>query len=185
VYGNTNNTSVTEKEPPSPINQCATRKLAMECMTKTYLDRFPIFFTRPFNYIGPGQDVFFVVPKTVKYFANKAFFIKLGNLYVEREFNDIRFVVATYMALLEIAKVGGTYNICSGKDFSINRAIDILSKVTGHEIRAEVNPAFVRKNKIKSLFGSPDKLKKLIDPIENKPLKNTLLDMLEAANSYD
>jgi nucleoside-diphosphate-sugar epimerase len=185
VYGNTNNSPITEEEPPAPVNHYAMSKLAMEYMAKTYLDRLPIFFTRPFNYIGPGQDESFVVPKIVKHFANRAPVIELGNLDVEREFNDVRFVVSTYMALLELAEAGETYNICSGKAYGLDRVIDMLSEITGHEIRVEINPTFVRKKEIKSLFGSPDKLKKLIGPIENQSLKNTLSDMLKAANSYD
>jgi len=178
VYGNTNNSPIKEEEPLNPINHYATSKLSMECMAKTYLDRLPIFFTRPFNYIGPGQDVSFVAPKIVKHFANKTPFIELGNLDVEREFNDVSFVVEAYLLLLKNAEIGETYNICSGKAFALNRVIDILSEITGHEIRIEINPAFVRKNEIKSLFGSPAHLIACIGNLKQVSLEETLLLML-------
>lgn len=180
VYGNTINSPITEEDPPSPINHYAMSKLAMECMAKTYLDRLPIFFTRPFNYIGPGQDVSFVVPKIIKHFANKAPFIELGNLDIEREFNDVRFLVDAYLRLLKNAGIGETYNICSGMAFGLNRIIDILSEITGHEIRVEVNPAFVRKNEIKSLFGSPAHLIACTGKLKKVSLEETLLLMLDS-----
>jgi len=178
VYGNTNNSPITEEEPPSPINHYAMSKLAMECMAKTYLDRLPIFFTRPFNYIGPGQDVSFVVPKIVKHFANKAPFIELGNLDVEREFNDVRFVVEAYLRLLKNAQIGETYNICSGNVFSLRYVIKSLSEITSHDIEVKVNPTFVRSNEIKRLSGSPDKLIESIGHVRIIEFNDTLISML-------
>ena len=180
IYGNNNNSPIKEEELPSPVNHYATSKLSMECMAKVYLDRLPIFFTRPFNYIGPGQDTSFVVPKMVKHFANKAPFIELGNLDVEREFNDVSFVVEAYLSLLKNAEIGATYNICSGKAFALNRVLDILSEITGHEIRIEINPAFVRKKEIKSLFGSPAHLIACIGNLRQASLEETLLLMLDS-----
>jgi nucleoside-diphosphate-sugar epimerase len=189
VYGNTNNSPIIEEELPAPVNHYAMSKLAMEYMAKTYLDRLPIFFTRPFNYIGPGQDESFVVPKVVKHFASRLPLIELGNLDVEREFNDIRFVVEVYLRLLKHAEIGQTYNICSGNVFSLRHVIKSLSEITSHHIEVKVNPAFVRSNEIKRLSGSPDKLFELMKQDEiglpKYAFEETLMNILSCSQKND
>ncbi len=162
VYGNTLTSPIHEYQEPAPVNHYAMSKLAMEYMAKTYLERLPIFFTRPFNYIGPGQAPSFVIPKMIEHFVKRMPRIELGNLDVAREFNDVRFVVESYIALLRYAEVGETYNICSGSPVELSAVLDLLSEMTNHAIEVNVNPAFVRANEIKSLSGSPDKLLKLM-----------------------
>ena len=62
VYGNCEQSPITEEQSPAPVNHYAMSKLAMEYMARTYLDRLPLFFARPFNYIGPGQSGVFCYP---------------------------------------------------------------------------------------------------------------------------
>jgi nucleoside-diphosphate-sugar epimerase len=182
VYGNAEELQITEDHPPAPVNLYAKSKLAMELMAKSYLNRLPIFFTRPFNYIGPGQADSFVIPKIIQHFANRSPCIELGNIDVAREFNDVRFVVDSYLALLQYAEVGETYNICSANPVELKFVIDLLSKMTQHIIKVKVNPAFVRANEIKSLSGSPAKLlnlmKKNAVKLPEFSLEDTLKTML-------
>jgi GDP-6-deoxy-D-talose 4-dehydrogenase len=102
---------------------------------------------------------------------------------VEREFNDVRFVVASYLALLEFAEIGETYNICSGRPVTLESMIHLLTELTGHEIEVRVTPAFVRANEIKRLCGSPNKLMQLMQhhglSLPDYTLKNTLETMLQ------
>jgi nucleoside-diphosphate-sugar epimerase len=183
VYGNSESSPISESQAPSPVNHYAMSKLAMEYMAKTYLDRLPLFFVRPFNYVGLGQDPSFVIPKMVKHFINKAPLIELGNIDVAREFNDVRFVVAAYMALLDVADVGETYNICSGRPVTLQAMIALLTELTGHAIEVRVNPAFVRENEIKLLSGSPQKLLDLMQKhqvtLPEYTIKNTIKTMLQ------
>ena len=151
----------------------------MEFMACTYLDRLPIFFTRPFNYIGQGQAESFVIPKLISHFIKKAEVIELGNLNVEREFNDVRFVCDAYLRLLDLAKPGEAYNICSGKPVKLSSVIELLTEMTGHKINVKVNPTFVRKNEVHQLFGNPEKLLHNIGAIQQPILKETLTWMLD------
>ena len=178
VYGNTESSPIDESLAPSPVNHYATSKLAMECMAKTYLYRLPIFFTRPFNYIGVGQADSFVIPKIVRHFRQRASFIELGNLDVEREFNDVRFVCEAYLKLLDGASVGEAYNICSGEPYSLSAVLDLLAEITSHSLEVRVNPAFVRSNEIKRLFGNPDKLHEVVGEIHQYTLRETLQVLL-------
>lgn len=162
VYGNCDASPITEAQAPAPVNHYAMSKLAMEQMAWTYLDRLPIVITRPFNYTGPGQAPQFLIPKLVSHFARRAEQIELGNLHVEREFNDVRMVCDAYLALLAHGMPGEVYNVCSGQPFNLQFVIDTLVKLTGHSIAIKVSPAFVRVNEVHRLCGNPDKLKALL-----------------------
>jgi GDP-6-deoxy-D-talose 4-dehydrogenase len=174
VYGNCENSPILETQQPLPVNHYAISKVAMEFMARTYLDRLPLFFTRPFNYVGLGQAESFIIPKLISHFVKKAEVIELGNLNVEREFNDVRFVCDAYLRLLDVAKPGEVYNICSGKLVTLSSVIELLTEMTGHQINVKVNPAFVRKNEVHELFGNPEKLFNTIGTIQQPILKDTL-----------
>lgn len=180
VYGNSEHSPIAEIESPSPINHYAMSKLAMEFMARTYLDRLPIFFTRPFNYIGVGQSESFVIPKLISHFSRREASIELGNIDVEREFNDVLYVCDAYLALLKKATVGEVYNICSGAPVNLKSVINLLCHLTGHSIRVNVNPVFVRANEIKQLCGNPEKLLRTIGPIYHRSLEQILIELLEA-----
>jgi len=183
VYGNCEQSPITEEQLPTPINHYAMSKLAMEYMARTYLDRLPLFFVRPFNYTGPGQAESFVIPKLVAHFAQHADAVELGNLDVEREFNDVRFVCEAYLQLLEKAVPGEVYNICSGKPVTLKSVLDLLSQITNHHLHVKVNPAFVRNNEIHRLCGNPAKLIGVVGDIPLPTLQDTLRWMLGAAGA--
>ena len=179
VYGNCEQSPIAEAQAPAPVNHYATSKLAMECMARTYLDRLPLFFVRPFNYTGPGQAESFVIPKLVAHFARRAEVVELGNLDVEREFNDVRFVCEAYLRLLQKGKSGEVYNVCTGNPVTLKSAIGLLGQITGHQLRVKVNPAFVRNNEIHRLCGLPAKLESCVGNFPYPTLEETLQWMLK------
>lgn len=180
IYGNNIEGILDESVLPSPANDYAVSKLAMEHMSRLWLDKLPIVITRPFNYTGVGHDESFVIPKLVDHFARRADSIELGNLDVEREFNDVRTVSKIYSGLLENGQPGQAYNICSGRPVSLKSVIDTLKKITGHNLQIKINPAFVRANEVRRLCGSPVKLEACIGKLQHPPLEETLSWMLSA-----
>ena len=182
VYGNCDASPITEAQPPAPVNHYAMSKLAMEHMARTYLDRLPVLFSRPFNYTGPGQAPNFLIPKLVSHFARRAPAIELGNLHVEREFNDVRMVCDAYLALLAHGVPGEVYNLCSGQPYTLQHVIGLLSGITGHTMGVQVNPAFVRANEVHRLCGSPEKLQDCLGELPSYELIVTLQWMLKEAS---
>lgn len=180
IYGNCAASPIAETQPAAPVNHYAMSKLAMEHMAMTRADRLPIVITRPFNYTGVGQAPQFLIPKLVGHFARRAELIELGNLDVEREFNDVRMVCAAYLRLLEHGVPGEAYNVCSGRPYTLKHVIALLEQITGHRPDVRVNPAFVRANEVRSLCGNPDKLVAALGALPQFELKETLTWMLEA-----
>lgn len=174
IYGNCSASPIGEDQPPAPVNHYAASKLAMEHMARTCADHLPIVITRPFNYTGVGQGSQFLIPKLVEHFVRKATRIELGNLEIEREFNDVRTVCDAYLALLDRGQPGETYNVCTGRAHTLQHVLRLLADITGHHIKVHVNPDFVRANEVHHLCGSPIKLEECIGNLSNYTLTDTL-----------
>lgn len=179
IYGVPNVSRVSETEPPMPVNHYAMSKLAMECMARNWQNRLPIIFTRPFNYTGVGQNESFLIPKIVSHFRHQRPVIELGNLEVEREFNDVRMVAQAYVQLMEKATPGITVNLCSGIGHRLLSIINICKQLTGHNIEVKVNPAFIRPNELSVLVGDPTLLHQQINKLPTYELCETLEWMLQ------
>lgn len=183
VYGNCNSSPIGESQPPAPLNHYAMSKLAMEHMARTRSSMLPIIVARPFNYTGPNQDAGFLIPKLVDHCIRKAPHVEIGNLDVEREFNDVRLVCDAYLRLIESGKAGETYNVCTGSTHSPRQVLELLANLTGHILATRVNQEFVRANELRRLCGSPEKLIEAIGDLQNFDLADTLNWMLEESRS--
>lgn len=176
IYGNRVSGAIDEAVVPDPINDYAVSKLAMEFVARLYQDRLPIIIARPFNYTGVGQATNFVIPKIVDHVRRKVATIELGNLDVARDFSDVRDVVLAYSALLaEPEAIGHIINICSGEPHSLMDVISMIKNISGLDFEVTVNPAFVRQNEVKMLWGDRSKIERMT---RQRPVY-TLHDTLE------
>ena len=178
VYGNSIEGQLDEVTPANPANDYAVSKLAMEYMAKLWMDKLPIFITRPFNYTGVGQAENFLLPKIVKHYKEKLPAIELGNIDVWRDFTDVRALSKAYVQLIQARPQGEIINICSGRTYSLRKAVELCEKITAHHLEIKVNPAFVRANEVKTLCGDPTKLRSIIKQWEVPALEETLRWML-------
>ena len=179
IYGNRISGAIDEHVTPDPINDYAVSKLAMEFVARLYQERLPIVIARPFNYTGIGQAVNFVIPKIIDHVRRRAETIELGNLEVARDFSDVRDVVKSYSILLsQPSAIGQIFNICSGKAHSLNELIVMIKDISGHDFNVTVNPAFVRNNEVKMLWGDRTKIESLYGQHPVYDLRNTLAWML-------
>ena len=187
VYGNSSNPFSIETQALEPVDHYAISKVAMEEMAKTYFERLPIVIARPFNYTGVGQKGDFLIPKLIRHFANQLPFIELGNLNVEREFNDVLTICSAYLNLLELGEPGEIYNVCTGQARSLQFVLDSLSELSGYCPEIRVNPDFVRTSEVLRMCGNPKKLQDLLGAkginLVIPPLNETLKAMLLEANN--
>lgn len=178
VYGNTVTEVIGESEPPQPANDYAVSKLAMEYVARLWMDKLPIVIARPFNYTGVGQSENFLLPKIVAHFRRRASLIELGNLDVARDFSDVRTLVQAYVRLLQLAPAGQTFNICSGRAYTLREVLHMAGQLAGYDIEVRVNPAFVRANEVHRLMGDPSRLQQAIGALPVIPLRDMLAWML-------
>lgn len=180
VYGNCATSPVSELEIPEPINHYALSKLASEGVARMFSDRLPVQTIRPFNYTGVGHDDRFVIPKIVNAYRTRQPILKLGTVSVEREYNDVRFVVDTYLQLVQRGAAGQTYNLCSGVTYSLTEVLKTMNELTGHAPEIELDPTLVRANELQRLCGSAQKLATVTDARVPNTLRDLLRWMLNA-----
>ncbi len=177
VYGNQNSSILTEEMIPSPINHYSISKYGMELIARTYFDKLNIIIGRFFNYTGVGQNINFLIPKIVQHYKERKKSIELGNLDVEREFNDVRDVISIFEKLLLSPFSGDVVNISSGRAISLLKIIEIMNRLASYQIEVKTNPLFIRENEIKVISGSTKKLSKIIDLKFNYSIEDTLKEM--------
>jgi nucleoside-diphosphate-sugar epimerase len=180
VYGNPKVDSLAESSETIPVSHYAASKLAMEYAAGLFFDKLPIIITRPFNYTGAGQNPKFVIPKIIDHFREKKDVIELGRTDVVRDFSDVRFVASVYRRLLESNVKSETVNICSGTGTCLQDILKHASEISGHQIKVEINPDFVRANEIQKLTGSNTHLENLIGTLNPIHINDTIRWMLFA-----
>jgi GDP-4-dehydro-6-deoxy-D-mannose reductase len=139
----------------------------------------------PFNHIGPGQDVRFVVPSIARQIAlaeiqgEDAVRLRAGNIATRRDFTDVRDVVRAYLALLETGEPGDPYFVCTGVSRAISDLIDGLAACSRLEVDVERDPALVRSGEQPNLYGSFERIAAATGWRPQIPLEQTLADTLE------
>jgi len=174
VYGPGAEGLIAEETPASPANHYAVSKHAMERGATLWRDRLDIVVTRPFNYTGVSQGVEYLIPKLVDHFRRRMPVIELGNTWVKRDFGDVRSVADVYVGLAMVDKAPATVNICTGRVFSIDEVLALLSAISGHRLAVQVNSAFVRPNDVPVLGGDPTRLRDALPEWQPRDLSETL-----------
>lgn len=139
--------------------------------------------TRAFNMIGPGQSPDFVVSDFARQIAEaeaggREPVIRVGNLEARRDFSDVRDLVGHYWRLLSEGEPGEVYNVCSGSDHSIAEILEMLLAMSETPIRVDVDPARLRKSDVPVLRGDNGKMRSLTGRVPDRPLEETLRDVL-------
>lgn len=183
VYGNSTEPYLHENITPSPNNHYSYSKMVMESICNNFRDDLNIRIVRPFNIIGKGQSINFLIPKLVSRFVNREQNILLGNIESIRDYISVEDCVSVYMYLiLNKCSFESPLNICSGIGHSAKDAISILENVAGYHINYSIDNSFVRKNEVWKLVGDSTRLNALDKKIKfiNDDFNAILKDMYES-----
>lgn len=158
VYGNSDNSLISENSEYNPQNHYSFSKMVMEYISKVYKDDLDIRIVRPFNMIGRGQRDNFLIPKLVNAFVTKQEVLQVGNLDTMRDYVNVDYAAKIFTELaLQDNPPYSVLNICSGHGVKGIEILDILEEITNYRPKIEVNPQFLRKNEIMRLVGDPSR----------------------------
>lgn len=164
----------------------ALSKIAQEELGMMYGQAFglEVVATRSFNHTGPGQSEEYAVGSFCSQIARieaglAGRQLRVGNLDAERDFCDVRDVVAAYAGLLESGVAGEAYNVCRGEGTVIRDVLERLLNLAGLKsfvevVEGERRPGGDRE----ALVGNSSKIKELLDWTPRIPLDTSLADTL-------
>lgn len=161
VYGKPHYLPIDEKHPLNPQNPYSNSKKICEDLIKSYGD-FGVnhIIIRAFNHIGVGQNENFFIPSLVKkILSSKNGVVKVGNLYLKRDFTDVRDMVYAYFLSMNLEN--GIYNISSGKSYLLKDIADYLVKISGKKITFKVDESLLRKNEPEEFYGNSELFRSL------------------------
>jgi GDP-4-dehydro-6-deoxy-D-mannose reductase len=185
VYGAPESLPVDESAPLRPQSPYAVSKAACDLLGGQYADAhgLRVVRTRAFNHAGPGQSDDYVVSTLARQVAEaelagrERVVLRTGNVESRRDFTDVRDVVRAYHAAVRLGP--GTWNVCSGRSWSVAELIELLRAAAPIEVGHELDPDRVRPHDVPEVRGSSERLRAATGWEPEIPLERTVRDALE------
>jgi GDP-4-dehydro-6-deoxy-D-mannose reductase len=177
--------AITESNPVNPNNPYGTSKLAQELVARHSWDDdgIPALIARAFNHVGPRQSPAFVAPSMAKQIAEieagrKEPVLQMGNTDTQRDIMDVRDTVRAYRAMMQAAKPGVPYNVCSGIPTSIKALVEMFVRKARVTITLKQDPSRFRPTDTPMIFGDRSRLENDTGWAPEIPIEQTVDDLL-------
>lgn len=169
--------------PLKPITPYGVSKASMEMMARQFHLNYQLDVVLPrlFIHVGPDHPPVTALQNFARQVASIKLglqdpVMKIGNLTSSRDFVDVRDGAKALILLAEKGQSGEVYNICSGKDWTMQESLDMLIQIAGVNVKVETDPALFRPSDEKVLLGKTNKLQHLGWKTEI-PFEQTLRDI--------
>lgn len=174
-----------EDLPSRPTSPYSVSKVTQDLLAAQYHQshNLPIMRARPFNHFGPGQNNRFVAPAFATQIAKieaglQPPTISVGDLSAQRDFTDVRDIVAAYELIVERGNPGTVYNVASGEAQSIQHLLDTLLGFSKVDIEVHTDPARLRPVDIPILLGDATRLRQETGWEPQYTFEQSLLDVM-------
>ena len=158
LYGNTTKIPTNEKTKLKTLNPYSLSKKICEDMCYFYEKNYglELIVIRPFNVYGPDQNNSWLIPNIINQIRNKNE-VTLMSVNQKRDYIYVDdFADLIYTLIMKNLKKG-TFNLGSGKSYSIKSVIDTIQKISKTK-KAIINKNIYRKNNIKETKADISKL---------------------------
>jgi nucleoside-diphosphate-sugar epimerase len=137
VYGDTDTLPANEAATPRPLSPYGVTKVATEQLARAYWRGFgiPTVALRYFTVYGPRQRPDMAFNRLIASALSEAVFDVFGDGSQTRDFTFVSDAVTATIAAAQSGKPGTAYNIAGGSRQSLNSVIDLLSEMTGTEVK--------------------------------------------------
>jgi GDP-4-dehydro-6-deoxy-D-mannose reductase len=177
---------IDEDTPLRPVSPYAVSKATQDLLAYQYYvsHKLRTIRLRPFNHIGPRQTEQFVASAFAAQIARietggQEPLLRVGDLAAERDFTDVRDMVAAYALAARHGEPGQAYNIGSGRTVSIRWLLDTLLAFSARDIAVEPDPARMRPADVPRVVCDSRRFRERTGWAPQIPLEQTLYDILE------
>lgn len=187
VYGSSE-ADMDEATPITPLTPYGAAKAAMEILCGQHARAWgtKVAVLRLFNQIGPGLAPGHAITDFATAIAEAegrrdvTASVRVGNPDSFRDYTDVR---DSAEAIVSVARqrIGGTYNLCSGREISTRQLIESLAESTALPVEVVRDPALARPSDPARKVGDPARLAATIGWRAKTPLAQTLADILSSA----
>ncbi|MBI2774128.1 MAG: GDP-mannose 4,6-dehydratase [Chloroflexi bacterium] len=175
-----------ETNPLRPLSPYAVSKVTQDKLAWQYFKSYGmhIVVTRGFNHTGPRRGLIFVTSTFARQIAEIEAglhepVLYVGDLTTKRDWTDVRDMVRAYWLALEKGEPGESYNVGSGRTWSIREMLDILLSHSKIKVRLQEDPARLRPSDVPILWADVSKFRKATGWEPKIPFERTLRDLLE------
>jgi GDP-4-dehydro-6-deoxy-D-mannose reductase len=189
VYGRAEDLPTKESSRTAPLSPYAASKLAAEiaCEQAARSAGLDVVVARAFQHEGPGRDERFAIGSWTRQIAELELRgggeLLVGDLSGERDMTDVRDVCRAYRLLLDPAVPPGTYNVASGRKYSLAQIVEMLVESARAPVSVSVDTARLRPSEIEVVWGDPSKLEQATGWKPDIPIRQTLEDALDYARA--
>lgn len=139
VYGNALTAAIDENHPTFPHTIYGASKLAGEACARAYHRTYhlPVTIARPFNTFGPRShfegDSGELIPKSIIRAITGQTLLIFGSGSQSRDFCYVTDTAEALITLAEApAAVGGTFNISSKREFSVEKVVSMINSIVSN-----------------------------------------------------
>ncbi|MGH2498474.1 MAG: GDP-mannose 4,6-dehydratase, partial [Candidatus Limnocylindria bacterium] len=175
-----------ETNPLRPLSPYAVSKVTQDKLAFQYFKSYGMHLvvTRGFNHTGPRRGPIFVTSTFARQIAEIEAglhepVIHVGDLTSKRDWTDVRDMVRAYWLALERGESGESYNVGSGKTWSIREMLDMLLSHSTVKIRTREDPARLRPSDVPILWADTSKFRAATGWEPRIPFDRTLRDLLD------
>ncbi len=177
---------MTENLHLKPTSPYSVSKVAQEMLALQYhlSHNLQVMRARPFNHFGPGQNERFVAPAFAMQVARieaqeQSPIISVGDLTAQRDFTDVRDIVAAYQLIIEQGQPGDVYNVASNEAHSISDLLSTLIQLINLPIEVHIDENRLRPVEIPILRGDASHLRASTGWQPHYSFEHSLADVLD------
>ncbi|MGH2451456.1 MAG: GDP-mannose 4,6-dehydratase [Candidatus Limnocylindria bacterium] len=175
-----------ETNPLRPLSPYAVSKVTQDKLAWQYFKSYGlhVVVTRGFNHTGPRRGLIFVTSSFARQLAEmeagrREPVLYVGDLTSKRDWTDVRDMVRGYWLALDKAEPGESYNVGSGRTWSIREMLDILLANTAVKVKIQEDPARLRPSDVPILWADTSKFRAATGWEPRIPFEQTLRDLLD------
>lgn len=184
VYGTAQYVPIDEKHPRQPQSPYSASKISSDAIAMSFYHSYelPVTIIRPFNTFGPRQSARAIIPTIITQLLSNQSVVNIGDLRPLRDFIYVKDTCRAYITLLQHDQViGEDFNVCTGKEISINDLVKFIMDTLNIYKPIEIEEQRVRpiSSEVMRLCGDYTKIKNATGFEPEYDLKTGLQEVID------